>query len=138
MGDQPKTLAALGNDDEVAATHDAAGHGSAAGWLHSGDIGRISTWDGSLVITGRIKELLVTPSGENVAPAPVERAGGALNIPIAASFVTRISTPYSTFVNRSANLQPHLQPLFPPFIISTSNLVHIQTFDLYFNLKPRT
>jgi long-chain-fatty-acid--CoA ligase ACSBG len=41
------------------------------GFLHSGDQGYINK-DGNLVITGRIKELIVTAGGENVAPLPIE------------------------------------------------------------------
>uniref|UniRef100_A0A8C5ZZU9 long-chain-fatty-acid--CoA ligase n=1 Tax=Marmota marmota marmota TaxID=9994 RepID=A0A8C5ZZU9_MARMA len=41
------------------------------GWLHSGDLGRMDN-QGFLFITGRIKELLITAGGENVAPVPIE------------------------------------------------------------------
>ncbi|XP_055473769.1 long-chain-fatty-acid--CoA ligase ACSBG2-like [Psammomys obesus] len=41
------------------------------GWLHSGDMGRLDSHD-FLYITGRIKEILVMASGENVAPLPIE------------------------------------------------------------------
>jgi len=41
------------------------------GYLHSGDVGRVDE-HGMLYITGRIKELLVTSGGENIAPAPIE------------------------------------------------------------------
>jgi long-chain-fatty-acid--CoA ligase ACSBG len=43
------------------------------GWLKSGDIGSLDD-DGFFSITGRIKELLITAGGENVAPFVIEDA----------------------------------------------------------------
>jgi long-chain-fatty-acid--CoA ligase ACSBG len=43
------------------------------GFLHSGDLGKINE-NGNLLITGRIKELIITAGGENVAPLPIEEA----------------------------------------------------------------
>ncbi|XP_072295184.1 long-chain-fatty-acid--CoA ligase ACSBG2-like [Eucyclogobius newberryi] len=43
------------------------------GWLRSGDLGKQDK-SGFLFITGRIKELIITAGGENVAPVPIEDA----------------------------------------------------------------
>jgi len=42
-------------------------------WLHTGDVGRLDE-DGFLFVTGRKKETLITATGHNVAPAPIEAA----------------------------------------------------------------
>ena len=41
------------------------------GFVMSGDRGRIDP-EGVLQITGRIKELIITAGGENIAPVPIE------------------------------------------------------------------
>jgi long-chain acyl-CoA synthetase len=54
-----------GNDDATAASLDAEG------WLHTGDLGQVDD-EGFLTITGRLKEIIVTAGGKNVAPAAME------------------------------------------------------------------
>jgi len=52
--------------------NDAANHDTfdAEGFLHSGDLASLD--GGFLEIRGRIKELIITAGGENVAPVPLE------------------------------------------------------------------
>merc|ERR1712130_470571 len=42
------------------------------GYLKTGDIGRMDEEYNLLYITGRIKELIITAGGENIAPVPIE------------------------------------------------------------------
>ena len=55
LGDEEKTTNAFDSD----------------GWLHTGDIGQ-DLEDGFYRITGRIKDILITAGGENIAPILIE------------------------------------------------------------------
>merc|ERR1712228_843887 len=54
------------NEDKSRATIDDEGY------CHSGDVGAIIDEFNLLKITGRIKELIITAGGENIAPVPIE------------------------------------------------------------------
>lgn len=77
------------------------------GWLHTGDVGYIDV-DGFLVITDRIKDIIVTAYGKNVAPAPIE--GTILADPLFEhAVVLGDNRPYLTLLVSPS--MPHLEEL---------------------------
>lgn len=89
------------NPDATAAAVDADG------WLHTGDVGYVDT-DGYLVITDRIKDIIVTSGGKNIAPAPIE--GMILADPLFEhAVVLGNNRPFVTLLVRPS--MPHLEEL---------------------------
>lgn len=64
------------------------------GWLHTGDLGALDA-DGCLRIVGRIKEIIITSGGKNIAPSHIENKLNAHPL-IAYSCVIGDGRPYLT------------------------------------------
>jgi long-chain acyl-CoA synthetase len=67
----PNVMAGYTDPEATAATIDAEG------WLHTGDLGKLDR-QGRLSIAGRLKDVIVTSTGENVYPDDLEREIGAV------------------------------------------------------------
>jgi len=65
----PNVMAGYTDEDATRRTIDVEG------WLHTGDLGRFDR-KGRLEIVGRLKDVVISPTGENVYPDDVERRLG--------------------------------------------------------------
>ncbi|MFT3876538.1 MAG: long-chain fatty acid--CoA ligase [Propioniciclava sp.] len=98
----PNVMAGYWNDPQ--ATAEAI---DADGWLHTGDVGYVDT-DGYVVITDRLKDIIVTSGGKNIAPAPIE--GMILADPLFEhAVVLGNNRPYVTLLVRPS--LPHLEEI---------------------------
>lgn len=82
------------------------------GFLHSGDQGYFNK-DGNLIITGRLKELIVTAGGENVAPLPIEellkeRCKIISNIVVLGDYKKYLSALITLKIDEKGNLLPEV------------------------------
>ncbi len=105
----------------------------AEGWFHTGDQGRFDA-DGNLIITGRIKELIVNSYGKNIPPVPIEQA--LLNSKfIEQAFVYGDRRPYlvALIVPARLTLEDYARKEKIPFNQFTDLLTNPQIIQLFRN-----
>ncbi|MFP5415305.1 MAG: AMP-dependent synthetase/ligase [Actinomycetes bacterium] len=114
----PNVMAGYWNNPEATAAAI-----DAEGWLHTGDVGYVDT-DGYLVITDRIKDIIVTSGGKNIAPAPIE--GSILSDPLFEhAVVLGNNRPYVTLLVRPS--LPALEDLAAQLQVKFADVAELAT-----------
>ncbi|MEO0071080.1 MAG: long-chain fatty acid--CoA ligase [candidate division WOR-3 bacterium] len=103
----------------------------AEGWFHTGDQGRFDS-EGNLIITGRIKEIIVNSYGKNIAPVPIEQALVSSKF-IEQAMVVGDRLPYLTalIVPARITLEDYARKERIPFADFTELLRHPQIIKLF-------
>ena len=97
------------------------------GYIHSGDVGHLDKYE-NLVITGRIKELLITAGGENIAPVLIEN-----EIRTALPFISNVVVvgDQKKFLGALITLKNDVDPLGAPVeILSKEALDALKAFGI--------
>ncbi len=100
------------------------------GWLHTGDIGEIST-DGNLKITDRKKEIIVNLGGDNISPSKIENLL-CLNEKIKQSFVYGDKKTYlvALIVSEKKENKKHIELFLEDLNKSLSLVEKVKKFKL--------
>lgn len=107
------------------------------GWFHTGDVGRFAG-DDFLVITDRIKDLIVTAQGENIAPGPIETELSASPL-IEAAIVIGDERKYLTALIQPAfdALEEHARSRSWPFASRAELVALPQVHTLYVDITDK-
>jgi long-chain-fatty-acid--CoA ligase ACSBG len=84
------------------------------GYFHTGDIGYIDKETGDrLVVTGRLKDIIVTAGGENISPSPIEELLKSLCPIISYCVLIGDDRPYLTLlITLKVKVDAHAKPTF--------------------------
>mmetsp|Transcript_30567 Transcript_30567/g.46870 ORF Transcript_30567/g.46870 Transcript_30567/m.46870 type:complete len:298 (+) Transcript_30567:388-1281(+) len=113
----------------------------AQGFFHSGDIGYIEPQGQRLVVTGRLKDIIITAGGENISPDPIEYLLKSACPIISYCVVIGDDKPYLTMLvtlkvkmdergKATNDLDPNVQSvLFRNYAVSVNTIEQAKTND---------